>query len=62
MLLTVVLVTPDGQADQQMSRQVKSLEECFAGAKEWMAQDAKALGGIGLAVSCQRVEAPGEDG
>jgi hypothetical protein len=61
-MLTVVLVTPEGQQDLSSSRQVKTIEECLAAAKDWMDQDAQKLGGIGLAVGCQRVEAPGENG
>lgn len=61
-LLTVVLVTPEGQPDMQQSRRVDTIEQCEREAHDWLMQDPHAAGGIGLAASCQRVEAPGEDG
>lgn len=61
-LLTVVLVMPEGKEDLQETRRVETLAECWSAAQAWMEQDAHKAGGIGLAASCQRVEAPGEDG
>lgn len=61
-LLTVTLVTPEGQPDVTQSHRMPSIEKCLESAREWMEQDYHALGLIGLAAGCQIVEPQGDDG
>jgi hypothetical protein len=57
-LLTVILVTPEGMEDISSSRQVATIEDCMSAAKEWLAQDPHQAGGIGVAAMCQMVDRP----
>lgn len=61
-MLTVVLVTPEGQKDIQGTAAFDTIVECMDAAREWLDQDPLKVGGIGVAASCQKVQAPGEDG
>lgn len=61
-LLTVVLVTPEGQPDVSSSRRIETIDSCLVAAREWLDQDPRKAGGIGVAAACQKVQAPGEDG
>ena len=55
-MLTVTLVTPDGQDDVTRSREMPTVSECESAAHDWLKQDVHAAGGIGLAAGCQKVE------
>lgn len=57
-ILTVILVMPQGKEDIQQSRRMTSVEECLKTAQAWLEQDAKVAGGIGLAAMCQSTPAP----
>lgn len=57
-LLTVVLVMPEGQQDLSRDREVASIDDCMAAARDWLAQDPHVHGAIGLAASCQIVDRP----
>lgn len=61
-MLTVALVTPEGKPDVSSSRRIESIDSCIEAAREWLEQDPRKAGGIGVAAACQKVQAPGEDG
>lgn len=61
-LLTVTLITPADKPDQYESHRMPSLESCERAAHEWLAQDAHALGYIGLAARWAQLDDPDDKG
>ena len=62
-ILTVIMIMLGDKPDVTQSHDMASLDECWAAAKAWTEQDAKAAGVAGFASGCSitEVETPGVD-
>lgn len=61
-ILTVILIMPADVHDIKQSAEMKTLQECMTAANDWLAQDIKKSGGVGLVAGCSLSPIEGEDG
>lgn len=61
-ILTVILIMPKDVKDIQQSLEMPTINECVTAANEWLSQDVKISGGVGLVAGCSVNPIEGVDG
>lgn len=61
-ILTVILIMPADTKDIKQSRNMPTLDDCMRAANDWLLQDVKKSGGVGLVAGCSLNPIAGTDG